>query len=457
MSEALRLIRAELGEDAVILETRRLRNGFMGLGAQERVEVLAGVDVEAAAASSPARPVAVPAERTAPSDALPSIAALRTENPASTPTESTSGRPSAPPVPAMTYGPTASFATDPPPLPDEELMPTQAAPEPAPQRKARPATPAPELNAAANAPDAPLPTTAPVANDRASSAVRAQRAAVSLSGLPGNLSQSELEAHLRRLLELLQPCADSPHRTIVNQFVKSGMVESQAEAILDACEPDHTSARLTAEIVRRLPIAPPLPQGAGQRLALIGPTGVGKTTTLAKLAARFALTENRTVALVTMDTYRIGAVDQLKIYARMMGIPLEITQTPVEMESAISRHEEKDVVLVDTIGRSPRRAVQLTEIREFLDIVQPTETHLVLSAPYGLNYLFEAAEQFAALNPNRLIVSKLDEMPVWGAVVSLVERTGLPLSWITDGQEVPRNLRPANAADIALQILGGFE
>jgi flagellar biosynthesis protein FlhF len=109
------------------------------------------------------------------------------------------------------------------------------------------------------------------------------------------------------------------------------------------------------------------------------------------------------------------------------------------------------------VGRSPRKALQLAEIQTFLNAAQPTEVHLVLSVPYGTGYLLETAQQFSVLKPNRLILTKLDELPRWGVIASIVARTGWPVSFLTDGQEVPRNLRPANASEIALNILGGSE
>ena len=195
----------------------------------------------------------------------------------------------------------------------------------------------------------------------------------------------------------------------------------------------------------------------GARIALVGPTGVGKTTTTAKLAARYALTGRRKVGLITIDTYRIGAVEQLRTYARVMGLPLDVVQSPDEMPAALARHADKDVVLIDTVGRSPRRALHLAEIQAYLNVAEPTETHLVVSASSGTAYLHETAELFASLGTNRLIVTKLDEMPRWGVIAGLAVRAGLPVSYITDGQEVPRNLRPAGADEIAVRMLGGME
>jgi flagellar biosynthesis protein FlhF len=182
---------------------------------------------------------------------------------------------------------------------------------------------------------------------------------------------------------------------------------------------------------------------------------VGKTTTTAKLAARYALTEKKRVALITMDTYRIGAVEKLKVYARVMGLPMEVVRTPDEMRDAIERLSHMDLLMIDTVGRSPRKGLHLAEIQAFLNAAEPAETYLTLASPYGLDYLYDSAEQFAALEPNRLIMTKLDEQPHWGAAVSVAERTGLPISFVTDGQEVPRNIRPADTTEIARFIVGG--
>jgi flagellar biosynthesis protein FlhF len=238
---------------------------------------------------------------------------------------------------------------------------------------------------------------------------------------------------------------------------ESGVESALAQSVLDACPAGATEAVIATEMASRIPVANALTRQGQARIALVGPTGVGKTTTTAKLAARYALTEKRKVALLTIDTYRIGAVEQLRTYARVMGLPLEVVNSPEEMTGAVARHADKDVLLIDTIGRSPRRSLQLAEIKTFLNVAAPTETHLVLAAPGGLGYLMNTAASFAVLEPTHLIVTKLDEMPQWGAIASLTGKTGLPVSFITDGQEVPRNLVPANAASIATQIVGGIE
>lgn len=267
----------------------------------------------------------------------------------------------------------------------------------------------------------------------------------------------DLNANLAAVRTLLQPPTDRRRAELLERLHESGVESSMAESVMNACPPGAADAVIAAEMARRIPVSAGSVHGRPARIALVGPTGVGKTTTTAKMAARFALTEKKRVALLTIDTYRIGAVEQLRTYARVMGLPLEVVNSPEEMTGAVARHADKDVLLIDTVGRSPRRALQLAEIKTFLNAAAPTETHLVLAAPGGLTYLMDTAASFAVLEPTHLIVTKLDEMPQWGAIASLTGRTGLPVSFITDGQEVPRNLVSADAGAIATQIVGGMQ
>jgi flagellar biosynthesis protein FlhF len=269
--------------------------------------------------------------------------------------------------------------------------------------------------------------------------------------------ESMPEPSLEEIQSLFKSHRAGRREAVASLFADSGISESLALELIAAGEPNFTESALVSQIIRHLRVSPILPTGSCTRVALVGPTGVGKTTTVAKLAARYSLTERKQVGLITMDTYRIGAVEQLKTYARVMGLPIEVAQTPEEMALAVSRFRDKDLVLIDTIGRSPQKSLHLAEIKSFLNAAEPTETHLVLSAPCGLGYLFQTAERFSMLGTNRLIITKLDEMPRWGVIASLVDRTGLPVSFLTDGQEVPRNLRSANADEIAMHILGGAE
>lgn len=212
-------------------------------------------------------------------------------------------------------------------------------------------------------------------------------------------------------------------------------------------------ARLVeAEIHVNGPLRPSA--GEGRVVALVGPTGVGKTTTIAKLAANYRLRENKTVGLITVDTYRIAAVEQLRTYAEIIDLPMEVVSTPREMREAIARMKSLDLVLMDTAGRSPRDEVRIQELKAILAEANPAEVHLVLSAVGGARSLTTTAERFATVGTTAMIITKLDEATGLGNLLSVVRGCGLPISYVTDGQNVPDDIRVAKQRTLAQQILG---
>lgn len=189
--------------------------------------------------------------------------------------------------------------------------------------------------------------------------------------------------------------------------------------------------------------------------ALIGPTGVGKTTTIAKLAASYKLRQGKSVGLITADTYRIAAVDQLRTYAGIIGLPLEVVLSASDIPAALERQAGCDIVLIDTPGRSPRDTSRLDELAGVLDAAGSPMTHLVLSAGASLGVLRSAAERFGAMKPDTLILSKADEAGPLGVLCEAIRLTGLPLSYVTTGQEVPDDIEPARPDRLARAILDG--
>jgi len=185
-----------------------------------------------------------------------------------------------------------------------------------------------------------------------------------------------------------------------------------------------------------------------RRVAFVGPTGAGKTTTLAKLAARAQLEHGRRVGLVTIDTYRIGAVPQLRAYADILGVPLEVASTPDELSHALARLADRDVVFVDTIGRSPMGG-GVDALVPFMAVAGADEVHLVIAATTRMQDSLRAARSFARLVPDRLVVTKLDETDDREAVTALASATSLPLAWLGTGQEVPDDIEEPTAARIA--------
>jgi flagellar biosynthesis protein FlhF len=214
-------------------------------------------------------------------------------------------------------------------------------------------------------------------------------------------------------------------------------------------------AALCEAVEQCIPVAPPIRAIAGTRrvVALVGPTGVGKTTTVAKLAANFKLTHGVRVGLVTVDTYRIAAIEQLKTYAEIIDLPLAVVNDPDSMERAFDELGAVDLVFIDTAGRGPRDEVKVRELGQFLAKARPDEVHLVLSAVAGQRSLRLAIERFSAFPVDRLILTKLDEAESMGGLLAVLGLSGRPLSYLTTGQSVPEDIEPANRKRLARLIL----
>ncbi len=188
-------------------------------------------------------------------------------------------------------------------------------------------------------------------------------------------------------------------------------------------------------------------------VALIGATGVGKTTTLAKIAARFVLEKNIRAALITADTYRISAVEQLKTYSDIIGLPLEIVYSPEELKVAIHKHRDKDLILIDTAGRSQHNEYQMKELQDFLAVDSRIEKHLVMSATTKTRDVADILQKFSVCEPGRVIFTKTDETSSLGMIVNLLADKDIALSFMTNGQSVPDDIVPANADKLAALLL----
>jgi flagellar biosynthesis protein FlhF len=199
-------------------------------------------------------------------------------------------------------------------------------------------------------------------------------------------------------------------------------------------------------------------QGQRRVLAFIGPTGVGKTTTLAKMAAQYTLFHGKNCAIITIDTYRIGAVEQLKIYAEIMGVPLEIAMTPRDFQDAVHRHRNKDYILVDTAGRPPHNTEKVAELKSYFDQLEdPADIILVLSSNTKHRDLLRSVRHFGKVKYSKLIFTKVDETDTLGCILNIICHTGLPVTQITDGQNVPDDIQSMYPKKLAKLLTKGVE
>ncbi|MCA0969123.1 flagellar biosynthesis protein FlhF [Halobacillus litoralis] len=189
---------------------------------------------------------------------------------------------------------------------------------------------------------------------------------------------------------------------------------------------------------------------------LVGPTGVGKTTTVAKLAADSALNKNMKVALITTDTYRIAAIEQLKTYAGILDIPIEVAYNMEDYAAAREKFKEYDVVYVDTAGRNFRDPSYVKELGELLDFNSNTETYLVLSLTSKYKDMQDIYHQFAHLPIEQFIFTKMDETSTYGSALNMVMQERIGVAYFTNGQDVPDDIVEATPMRLSRQVVEGF-
>jgi flagellar biosynthesis protein FlhF len=256
----------------------------------------------------------------------------------------------------------------------------------------------------------------------------------------------------------IPPAAAELYGRLVARGVEPVIAEELTRQALTAATPRETVIargprpdgldRATRDLVgqRLVPCRAPWLQPGHQAIALIGPTGVGKTTTLAKIAARALLEAKKRIALLSIDTYRIGASEQLARYGEIMNAPALVARDRTELLRAYERVKDHDLVLIDTAGRSsPEDVARQSDLVRAIPGVQ---LHLVVSAATGALQLGAVAEQYRALQPDRLVLSKLDEAAGPGAVLSIAVRIPRPVSCVTDGQRVPEDLHALTGPEL---------
>lgn len=405
MAEALQRVKIALGSDAVILHTRTVQlKRWLGFRRSQYVEITAGTGVNVINRSLPKRPAPSPSPRMSQSSASLGQIPQRVNSAATLSSRITQSPPNTPKQNAAA------------------LLQTPAA-----------------NNAALFGLTSEVTQLKTMMKDLVTQ-VRTQKS----PQVPEELFDQYL--HLienlvadELAIEILKSLQKSlrPEMLTDKALVRERLAE-QLEKLIPTCGP----------IIRTKTVGPHV-------VALIGPTGVGKTTTIAKLAANLKLREKHKVGLITIDTFRIAAIDQLKRYADILGSPLKVVGTPEDMPAAIASMADCAFILIDTAGRSPKDSLKLSELKRFLTFAEPDEVHLVLSSTSSEASFDLALEKFSEVRVDKLIFTKLDEAAQVGVVLNVVRKVNKGLAYVTTGQDVPDDIEAVgHGKRLARMILG---
>jgi flagellar biosynthesis protein FlhF len=415
MSDALAKVKSDMGRNAVILHARTIkRGGLFGIGARSLVEITATNDVRVMDARAAARTMEDSSAVRAARSAKPAVTEYAAAQPAP---------PSNPPEP-------------------KEPQPAPAAP----------------------AAEAAAPPAADPAIRRNVEEIR-----VMVTDLLRQTQQSrqprvpgELLDYYTRLIgqDVAEELAVRLVDRLSHKLRENGPVLAKLDATVSGdlpSPPEWIREELRKLVGESLPPTEPLRLTATGRptiAALVGPTGVGKTTTIAKLAANMKLREGKSVGLITIDTYRIAAVEQLKVYAQILDVPLAAVVTPAEMVAAVGRMSDLDLILIDTAGRSQRDEPRIAELHDLLSAAEPDQVHLVLATTSREATIHEAIKNFSVLGVQHLIFTKLDEALGFGVILNVLNSVNMRLSYVTTGQSVPNDIEEGSARRIAQLIVG---
>lgn len=239
---------------------------------------------------------------------------------------------------------------------------------------------------------------------------------------------------------------------MIDEIEKNYSKDMEMEYILS-----HIYQKMILKFGKPMTITPSSKKGA-KVIYFIGPTGVGKTTTLAKLASLLSVIDNKKIALFTADTYRIAATDQLKMYANILGTPFHIIYTTDELVDNYEKYKDYDYILVDTAGHSHHNEEQKSNMNEFvhmLDGKAESEVFLVLSATTKYKDLISISDAYSAITGFKLIFTKLDETDSYGNLLNVRMHTGAPMSYVTCGQNVPDDIDKFDPQETVRKLLGG--
>lgn len=432
MPDALQKIRTDLGKDAVILNTKEIRTGgFLGLFGKKKIEVIAAVDGAASAstgvkpASQPRASTAKPMSSLAPKPAAP-VALLDPE------------RLAFPEVPDVL--PPASRRVEPP-----------AAAEPFVAAAAAPPIAAPAPQTGVYAPPKPASPAAKSREDLLFEELKQMREMMQKLTAQGGVQG--VDAEVPPLLRIRERLAEQEvDASLVATWLDRAKVE--AEEVGEPFTEPFASRSIRAQMLDlirsdgRKSIAP------STKIAhFVGPTGVGKTTTIAKLAAEQVLKHRRKVGFITSDTYRISAVEQLRTYANILNVPFEVVFSPQDLLKAFTALQDFDLIFMDTAGRNFRNEMYVSELNALLRTHGDSETFLVLSLTTKYKDMKAITGNFNKFKLDKVLFTKMDETDSYGAVVNLVHDFSLQLSYIANGQNVPDDITEVNEQSVVDLIM----
>ncbi len=443
MSEIVSEIKDELGPDAVILHTRRkIKGGVWGFFGKEVIEVLAGLEINVELNESSGEGGSANGSSYADeANAIAAQAAAAIEQK----TESSEG-----------MGLDVTI--------DEDIDITE---EPEPAEEADDEAPAPPKVIEQITPveidpvEVAAPSNGDVGELRSELSELRDTVAKLAASVKDGISAEELE-DLPLTYLLAQGVSHQHAKELVDKAGLSGPDKFNTEQIIEKVS-DYLSGEIKVTGQIRVPTKAKTKTKAKtgpKKVAFVGPTGVGKTTTIAKLAARFALGKHKDIALITADFFRIGAVRQLKTYAAITGVPLDVIHTAEELEEAIENHKDKELILIDTAGHSQNNESAMEELEKLFSETpfgkaEVDEFHLVVSATSKYEDLKRIASVFDNLPLTAYLFTKLDESSTYGPLISLLLDNKKPVSYLTNGQRVPEDIMTARAEHLCKTLIKG--
>ena len=279
-----------------------------------------------------------------------------------------------------------------------------------------------------------------------------RKAIKDISGTTTAVESDEKKRYPRWLGHLREKLIDNEINALVaDKMIEETLEAAPAEALSDF---EATLAAFQRTVTSNVEARGSIKgEQAPRILALAGPTGVGKTTTLAKLAANANLLDKQQVGLISADTYRIAAIDQLRTFAGILDIPLKVIFSPAELREALNDYSSMDRIFIDTVGRSPTHDERLEELRELMSAHEDLACHLVVSATTRPKDMELICDRFRPSGFSRFIITKIDETTSLGPVLSMIYNEGLPASYLTNGQNVPDDIVLGEENDLLNLIL----